>query len=77
MAKIQSNALETVAFARKLFGDGFIPLHRPVFEGHEREYLIECIDSNFVSSVPSLSTPRTCTTFHALCESFALLISRA
>ena len=44
-------AKETVAFARQIFGDGFIPLHRPVFEGNERQYLIDCIDSNFVSSV--------------------------
>ena len=29
----------------------FIPLHRPVFDGNEREYLVDCIDSNFVSSV--------------------------
>ncbi|MBI9107221.1 MAG: LegC family aminotransferase [Spirochaetales bacterium] len=28
-----------------------IPLHRPVFEGREKEYLADCIDSNFVSSV--------------------------
>lgn len=37
--------------ARLIYGDEFIPLHRPVFEGAERNYLIECIDSNFVSSV--------------------------
>jgi perosamine synthetase len=37
--------------ARDIFGSDFIPLHRPVFEGNERQYLIECIDSNFVSSV--------------------------
>lgn len=37
--------------ARKLYGDDFIPLHRPVFEGNERRYLTECIDSNFVSSI--------------------------
>ena len=37
--------------ARELFGEGFVPLHRPVFEGYERQYLIDCIDSNFVSSV--------------------------
>ena len=30
---------------------GFIPLHRPVFAGNERQYLVDCIDSNFVSSV--------------------------
>ncbi len=34
-----------------IYGDGFIPLHRPVFEGNERQYLVDCIDSNFVSSV--------------------------
>lgn len=28
-----------------------IPLHRPVFAGREREWLVGCIDSNFVSSV--------------------------
>lgn len=37
--------------ARMLYGDGFIPLHRPIFEGNERTYLVDCIDSNFVSSV--------------------------
>ena len=36
---------------RKIHGDDFVPLHRPVFEGNEKKYLIECIDSNFVSSV--------------------------
>lgn len=40
-----------VSFAKNIFGDGFIPLHRPLFEGNERQYLVDCIDSNFVSSV--------------------------
>jgi perosamine synthetase len=40
-----------IEYARDLFGAGFIPLHRPVFEGNERKYLVDCIDSNFVSSV--------------------------
>ncbi|QDA55869.1 LegC family aminotransferase [Thermomonas aquatica] len=40
-----------VAHVRALYGEGFIPLHRPVFEGNERRYLVDCIDSNFVSSV--------------------------
>src|SRR4249919_3434090 len=40
-----------VDFVRSIYGGGFIPLHRPVFEGNERQYLVECIDSNFVSSV--------------------------
>ena len=41
----------TLALSREIFGSDFIPLHRPVFEGNERQYLINCIDSNFVSSV--------------------------
>jgi len=41
----------TINTARQIYGDGFIPLHRPIFEGNERQYLIDCIDSNFVSSV--------------------------
>ena len=36
---------------RDIFGDEPIALHRPVFEGREREYVTDCIDSNFVSSV--------------------------
>ncbi|MEL0037427.1 MAG: aminotransferase class I/II-fold pyridoxal phosphate-dependent enzyme, partial [Gammaproteobacteria bacterium] len=36
---------------RCIYGDAFVPLHRPVFEGNERQYLTDCIDSNFVSSV--------------------------
>ena len=36
---------------RQVFGQGDIPLHRPVFVGNERKYVIDCIDSNFVSSV--------------------------
>ncbi|MAJ81453.1 MAG: aminotransferase DegT [Legionellales bacterium] len=44
-------AKETVSFAKKIYSEEFIPLHRPIFEGNERKNLIECIDSNFVSSV--------------------------
>ena len=40
-----------IASIRSVYGDEFIPLHRPVFEGRERQYLVDCIDSNFVSSV--------------------------
>tara|TARA_B100000963_G_scaffold340487_1_gene339234 strand:- start:3602 stop:4750 length:1149 start_codon:yes stop_codon:yes gene_type:complete len=40
-----------ISKAREIFGDGFIPLHRPIFYGNEKNYLIDCIDSNFVSSV--------------------------
>ena len=40
-----------IGLVRDIYGDGNIPLHRPVFEGNEKRYLVECIDSNFVSSV--------------------------
>jgi perosamine synthetase len=42
---------QLVELARSIYGQGFIPLHRPVFEGNEKKYLVDCIDSNFVSSV--------------------------
>ncbi len=51
MTKHPSKADSIVAAARSIYGNGPIPLHRPVFEGNERRYLVECIDSNFVSSV--------------------------
>jgi len=51
MVKIDLISQETVMLARSIFGYDFIPLHRPVFEGNERQYLVDCIDSNFVSSV--------------------------
>ena len=40
-----------VKMAKKIYGNEYIPLHRPGFAGNETKYLIECIDSNFVSSV--------------------------
>ena len=40
-----------VLFAQNLVADGFIPLHEPRFSGREQEYLKDCIDSTFVSSV--------------------------
>jgi perosamine synthetase len=45
------NCHSFIGLARNIYGDGFIPLHRPVFEGNERQYLVDCIESNFVSSV--------------------------
>lgn len=48
MMREYENLLKEV---RAIFGNGFIPLHRPVFEGNERRYLVDCIDSNYVSSV--------------------------
>ena len=40
-----------IDLVRNIYGDGSIPLHRPVFYGNEKQYLTECIGSNFVSSV--------------------------
>lgn len=41
-----------VEFIQDLYGTkDFIPLHVPVFRGNEKQYLNECIDSTFVSSV--------------------------
>lgn len=51
MSSIQIHQKAVVEFVRGVFGQGFVPLHRPVFEGNEKQYLIDCIDSNFVSSV--------------------------
>jgi perosamine synthetase len=51
MSSIIPHQAAVVDLARSIFGPDFIPLHRPVFEGNERQYLVDCIDSNFVSSV--------------------------
>ena len=41
-----------VSFVRDTFKtDEFIPLHAPVFNGNEKQYVMETIDSTFVSSV--------------------------
>lgn len=45
------NLIQTI---RSIYGDGPVPLHRPVFAGDEKARLIECIDSNFVSSAGEL-----------------------
>jgi len=44
---------EIVKFIRKLYSEpkDFIPLHAPIFQGNEKKYLNECIDTTFVSSV--------------------------
>jgi len=44
--------IKTVGFIKNLYGsERFIPLHEPVFMGKEKEYVADCIDSTFVSSV--------------------------
>jgi aminotransferase in exopolysaccharide biosynthesis len=43
---------DTVEFIKSLFPEkDFIPLHEPRFVGNERKYVLDCIDSTFVSSV--------------------------
>lgn len=43
---------ETIDFIRSLYkSNDFIPLHAPIFSGNERAYLMDTIDSTFVSSV--------------------------
>ena len=44
-------ANQTVILARSIYGGNFIPLHRSISDGNEREYLVDCIDANFVFSV--------------------------
>jgi aminotransferase in exopolysaccharide biosynthesis len=41
-----------IRFVRDIYQtDGLIPLHEPRFQGREKEYLLDVIDSTFVSSV--------------------------
>ena len=43
---------EVINFVRDKFGSNeFIPLHVPVFSGNERAYVMDTLDSTFVSSV--------------------------
>ncbi len=44
---------EVVQFIREVYHqpEGFIPLHEPRFVGNERKYVMDAIDSTFVSSV--------------------------
>lgn len=47
-----------IQFVRKTYNkpNGFIPLYEPTFDGNEKKYLNECIDTNFVSSVGKFVT---------------------
>ena len=42
---------EVTSFIRTLYGEGQVQLHEPRFIGNEKNYLNDCIDSTFVSSV--------------------------
>ena len=48
---INKLAKKVICFSREIYKEDLIPLHRPVFEGDEKKFLSECIDTNFVSSV--------------------------
>lgn len=50
---MQSKFIEVANFIREKYNtpQGFIPLHEPRFNGNEKKYVNECIDTTFVSSV--------------------------
>lgn len=50
---MQAKYAEIVRFIRNKFNtpEGFIPLHEPRFNGNEKRYINDCIDTTFVSSV--------------------------
>lgn len=49
---MKKSFIKTIDFIRNLYGTKeFIPLHVPKFRGNEKQYLNECIDTTFVSSV--------------------------
>lgn len=50
---MQEKFKEIVSFIRHLYNEptGLIPLHAPIFNGNEKKYLNECIESTYVSSV--------------------------
>ena len=49
MANITTKIQQTISSVIKQ--DTFTPLHIPIFEGNEINYVTDCIESNFVSSV--------------------------
>ena len=51
LKKMSDLAKEFIQLSKEIYSEKYIPLHRPVFKGNEKKYLIDCIDSNFVSSV--------------------------
>ncbi len=49
---MSNNYQDVILFIRNLYQTAdFIPLHEPKFCGNEKAYLIDCIDSTYVSSV--------------------------
>lgn len=48
---LADKVVQTIASVVRPEGDAFLPLHEPEFSGREREYVLDAIDSTFVSSV--------------------------
>lgn len=50
---MQINSDEIIKFIRDTFKNpgGIVPLHEPIFDGNEKNYICECIDTTYVSSV--------------------------
>lgn len=44
---------DIISFVRETYNkpEGLIPLHEPRFRGNERKYVLDCLDTTFVSSV--------------------------
>lgn len=55
---MQDKSDEIIKFIREIYHtpEAFIPLHEPRFNGNEKKYLNECIDTTFVSSVGKFVT---------------------
>jgi aminotransferase in exopolysaccharide biosynthesis len=73
IAHSEKTHADIIQFVRSLYGEsGPIPLHAPIFLGREKEYLAECVESTFVSSVGPFVTrfeellARYCETAHAV-----------
>ena len=56
MSEVAEEYRGLVSLIRKLYGPGTIALHEPRFQGNEKRYLADCIDSTFVSSVGAYVT---------------------
>lgn len=52
MSDLAGKYRQLLGFIREYYhNSASIPLHAPVFQGLEKQYLVDCIDSTFVSSV--------------------------
>ena len=49
MGKIGPIAEEVIAFAEDFLVKYFVPFHRPVFEGNERQYLVLNMNKNWLN----------------------------